>query len=101
MSTNISLSLLFERGFQVSEHTELTEHYCSGVVAVECTHLPVLNMEDIDARDLERLTGSGECSQTHRQVTFVSSVQRQFNDDDVTIEIEMREFALHVRKCNR
>jgi hypothetical protein len=58
-------------------------------------------MEDIDARDMEFLTGSREDSQTHGKVTSVGSVQRQLNDDDVTVEVEMGEFAVHVRKCSR
>jgi hypothetical protein len=32
---------------------------------------------------------------------LVGSVQRQANDDDVTIEGEVVEFAVHVRKRNR
>ena len=51
--------LLLERGLQVAQHTELGEHDGSGVVAVERAHLPVLKMEDINARDVELLTGCG------------------------------------------
>ena len=46
-------ALLLERRLQVAQHTELGEHDGSGVVAVERAHLPVLKMEDIDARDVE------------------------------------------------
>ena len=89
MLINIWLSLLLERGLQVAQHTELAEHDGSGVVAVERAHLPVLKMEDIDARDVELLTGSGDRSQAHGKVTLVGSVQRQLNDDDVTVEVEV------------
>ena len=58
-------------------------------------------MEDIDARDVEFLTGSGERSRAHGKVTLVGSVQRQLNDDDVTVEVQVGEFAVHVWKCNR
>src|SRR3954468_17775758 len=88
----VKTDLLLERGFQVAQHTELGEHDGSGVVAVERAHLPVLKMEDIDARDMEFLTGSREDSQTQGKVTSVGSVQRQLNDDDVTVEVEMGEF---------
>src|SRR6185295_1720438 len=93
--------LLLERGLQVAQHTELGEHDGSGVVAVERAHLPVLKMEDINARDVELLTGCREVSQTHRKVTPVGSVQRQLNDDDVTVKVEVVEFAVHIRKCSR
>src|SRR5436309_12725378 len=97
----MEVPFLLERGLQVAQRTELGEHDGSGVVAVERAHLPVLKMEDIDARDMELLTGSREDSQTHGKVTSVGSVQRQLNDDDVTVEVEMGEFAVHVRKCSR
>ena len=58
-------------------------------------------MEDIDARDVKLLTGSGEGSQTHGKVTSVGSVQRQLNDDDITVKVEVGEFVVHVRKCSR
>src|SRR6202040_1951393 len=93
--------LLLECRLQIAQHTELGEHDGSGVVAVERAHLPILNMEDIDARDVEFFTGSGKRSQAHGKVTFVGSVQRQLNDDDVTVEVQMGEFAVNVRKCSR
>jgi hypothetical protein len=93
--------LLRERRLQVAQHTELGEHDGSGVVAVERAHLPILNMEDIDARDVEFLTGSGKRSKAHGKVTSMGSVQRQLNDDDVTVEVQVGEFAVHVRKCSR
>jgi len=50
---------------------------------------------------VELLTRSWDRSQGRGKVTFVGSVQRQPNDDDVTVEVEVVEFAVHVRKCNR
>jgi hypothetical protein len=32
---------------------------------------------------------------------LVGSVQRQLNDDDGTVEVEVVEFVVHVRKCTR
>ena len=52
-------------------------------------------------QDVDLLTGSEERSQAHGKVTLVGSVQRQLNDDDVTVEVELGEFAVHVRKCSR
>src|SRR6185295_1920384 len=99
---SMAAPLLLERGLQVAQHTELGEHDGAGVVAVERAHLPVIKMEDIDARDaVDFLTGSGEGSQTHGKVTSVGSVQRQLNDNDVTVEVEVIEFAAHIRKCSR
>src|SRR5215210_9503719 len=79
--------LLLERGLQVAQHTELAEQDGSGVVAVERAHLPVLKMEDIAARSVDLLPGSGESSPGHGEVTLVGSVQRQLNDDDITVEV--------------
>src|SRR5437762_13531073 len=87
-------ALLPERGL-------LAEQDGSSVIAVERTHLPVLKTEDIAARGVELLTRSGNRSQCRGKVTFVGSMQRQPNDDDVTVEVEVVEFAVHVRKCNR
>jgi len=60
----------------------------------------VLKTEDIAGRGVELLTGSGDRSQGRGKVTFVGSVQRQLNDD-VTVEVEVMEFAVHVRKRNQ
>src|SRR5439155_24553595 len=97
----MEVPLFLERCLKPAQHTELGEHDGSGVVSVERAHLPVLKTEDIDARDVDLLTGGGEGSQTHGKVTSVGSVQRQLNDDDVTVEVEVVEFAVHIRKCSR
>src|SRR5438128_2459408 len=94
-------ALLPDRGLQVAQHADLAEQDGSSVVAVERAYIPVLKMEDIARRGVELLTGSGNRSQGRRKVSFVGSVQRQPNDDDVTVEVEVVEFAVHVRKCNR
>src|SRR5207244_11824798 len=97
----MEVPLLLERGLQVAQHTDLAEQDGSGVVAVERAHIPVLKTEDIAGRGVELLTGSGDRSQGRGKVTLVGSVQRQPNDDDVTVEVEVVEFAVHVRECNR
>ncbi len=50
---------------------------------------------------MEFLTGSGDGSQADGKVTLVGSVQRQLNDDDVTVDVEVVECAVHVGKCSR
>jgi hypothetical protein len=50
---------------------------------------------------VELLPGSGDRSQGRGNVTLMGSVQRQPNDDDLTIDLEVVEFAVHVRNCNR
>ena len=50
---------------------------------------------------MKLLTGRGDRSQGHGKVAQMRSVQRQPNDDDVTVEVEVVKLAVHVRKCHR
>src|SRR5450755_871948 len=58
-------------------------------------------MKDVTAGCVYFFSRRGNCSRRRHKITFVRPVQRQFDDDDIVVEVEALEFSVYVRKSGR
>src|SRR5580700_11548818 len=78
---------------EVHQHAQLGEHDRHRDVAVERRDLAVLDVEDVTARRVDLDARRGDGPGRHHQIALVGSVQRELDDHDVAVEVELVELA--------
>jgi len=86
-----------ERSLEVHQHAELGEDDRSFRVAVKPDDLAVrVEFEDIGARGVHLLSGSGQLAEGQLQRPVVGARKGELDDNNTAVGVDAAEFAMHV-----
>src|SRR5580693_1116268 len=90
-----------QNGRKFLQDSQLSQNDRPGGIAVERLDLAVCHLKDVATRSVHLLAGRRNDSHRQMQRTVVCSLQREFNDDGVSDDVERVQLTMHVRKRGR
>lgn len=88
-------------GLKVHEDPELLQKNRHGNVTMEGNDLAVLQVKYIAAGRADCLSRWRQCPCRELEAALVSPVQRQLDNNDVIVDVEVKELSVHVRERGR